>query len=227
MVYTTYHNSYGRRDPMPECIEIPWEIDEHPVQRVVKGSGFKRVDCPCCEGAGEHQFGAGEDADGVMCQPCGGWGQLERIGDRPPIIRKHPVSEDLRLTSLELDSPIAAEIWIEATNSARYHRAGAYTAAEERREKVSELLEPHDRDVLDPMAHMMLGEPKDEYRRGEGILFLMATKVINHAAQRIIGKRQADKALDYSLALDKIKRRQEEPDGKTTDTSAGETGQAG
>lgn len=59
MTMTEYSNGYGRRDPVPECIEVPDEME-----------------CPCCEGAGEHPYGAGMDADAVECFYCEGAGVL-------------------------------------------------------------------------------------------------------------------------------------------------------
>ncbi len=62
MSMTNYENGYGRRDPPPECME------DRPV-----------VKCPCCDGHGEHAFGAGMDADGKTCGVCGGNGELRGI----------------------------------------------------------------------------------------------------------------------------------------------------
>ena len=59
MTQVSYPQGYGRRDPVPECVE--WQ---------------DRIDCPCCKGTGEHGYGAGMDADSVDCVVCGGWGQL-------------------------------------------------------------------------------------------------------------------------------------------------------
>ena len=56
---TSYPNGYGLRERPPECESRP-----------------TRVDCPCCDGLGEHSFGAGMDADGVDCQVCEGAGEL-------------------------------------------------------------------------------------------------------------------------------------------------------
>lgn len=189
MVSTSYPNSYGRRDPIPECMELPQEIDEQPVQPVVKGSGLRRVECPCCESVGEHIFGAGEDADGIICGVCQGWGSLEVKGDRPPIIRRHPVRNDLRLASLDLSSPVAADIWAHAQNAAKHHRSGLPAMAGERRQDVGRLVEGLEQEDIEALSRMMIAEPKAEYQRGEGILMLMATKVINHAAQRILERR--------------------------------------
>lgn len=185
MTYTTYHNSYGRRDPMPICEEQPEEVDGRPVQRITPSSGLRRLDCPCCEGKAEHNFGAGEDADGVVCYPCGGWGKVELIDDRPPLIQRH-ISGDYRLATLNLESPIAASIWTEAGNAARYQRGGSYQAAESHRETVMELLDPLGMDDLSHMALMMLGELEADRKPGEGITLLMRTKVINHAAQKVL-----------------------------------------
>ena len=52
-----YSQGYGRREPLPVCDPIK-----------------ETAECPCCQGAGEHSFGAGMDADSVDCSPCGGWG---------------------------------------------------------------------------------------------------------------------------------------------------------
>ena len=66
MTMTSYPNGYGRRDRPPECRE-----DLH------------TVDCPCCEGAGEHEFGAGMDRDTVTCRVCRGEGVMELVPLEP------------------------------------------------------------------------------------------------------------------------------------------------
>ncbi len=72
---TSYPNGYGRRDRPPECRE-----------------GLHTVDCPCCEGASEHEFGAGMDRDAAACRVCRGQGivglvPLEPAGSPPPKAR--------------------------------------------------------------------------------------------------------------------------------------------
>ena len=62
MTMTSYPNGYGRRDRRPECRE-----DLH------------TVDCPCCEGASEHEFGAGMDRDAAACRVCRGQGIVELV----------------------------------------------------------------------------------------------------------------------------------------------------
>ena len=59
MTMTHYPNGYGRRDPAPECREHDGTVE-----------------CPCCKGAGEHEYGAGMDADHATCRVCEGWGYL-------------------------------------------------------------------------------------------------------------------------------------------------------
>ena len=54
-----YARGWGRVDPPVECQERP-----------------QQVDCPCCEGAGEHEWGAGMDADGGPCYVCDTYGYL-------------------------------------------------------------------------------------------------------------------------------------------------------
>ena len=55
---TNYFDGYGRRDPVPKCEDVG------------------RIECPCCEGSGEHTYGAGMDAAEVPCRVCGGYGWL-------------------------------------------------------------------------------------------------------------------------------------------------------
>ena len=58
MTLRVYPTGYGLREPVPECQPID------------------QVDCPCCEGAGEHSYGQGMDADAVTCRVCDGYGYL-------------------------------------------------------------------------------------------------------------------------------------------------------
>ena len=60
MTMTSYPQGYGRRDPVPECMDLPVKLE-----------------CPCCHGTGEHEYGAGMDADAVTCSVCDGWGELQ------------------------------------------------------------------------------------------------------------------------------------------------------
>ena len=62
MTMTVYPNGYGRRDPPFPC---PATDNLEPVQ------------CPCCNGAGEHAIGAGMDSDASRCWTCDGNGVLE------------------------------------------------------------------------------------------------------------------------------------------------------
>ena len=57
-----YENGYGLRERPLEC------MGDRPV-----------VKCPCCDGYGEHAFGAGMDADGKDCSVCGGNGELRGV----------------------------------------------------------------------------------------------------------------------------------------------------
>ena len=67
MATTTYPNGYGRRDPVPHCVQ--------PLQE---------IQCYCCKGDGEHSYGAGMDSDAVTCQVCQGYGYLlVRVPYRP------------------------------------------------------------------------------------------------------------------------------------------------
>lgn len=36
----------------------------------------KEIDCPCCQGAGEHAVGAGPETRDYLCQACAGHGLL-------------------------------------------------------------------------------------------------------------------------------------------------------
>ena len=105
MTMTRYYDGYGRRDPVPECLD-PSDIIDCPVCEGqecvldVNGDGIDcprcnargwlstaiptkldidkvlHVQCPCCEGGGEHAFGAGMDADSTYCEYCESWGYL-------------------------------------------------------------------------------------------------------------------------------------------------------
>ena len=94
MTLTVYSNGFGRRDPRPECLEVPFaqcpylgeDEAEAPcvycgdtermktttVDKYYQGPGF--VACPCCEGDGEHGFGAGMDLESAPCDYCFGMG---------------------------------------------------------------------------------------------------------------------------------------------------------
>ena len=62
MTMVEYPRGYGRRDPVPDCAPTP-----------------RRVDCTCCAGHGEHEYGRGMDADAVDCSTCNGWGYFVAI----------------------------------------------------------------------------------------------------------------------------------------------------
>ena len=59
MEIVSYPNGHGLRERPPECAERP-----------------ERVPCPCCQGAGEHAYGAGMDADSAPCRVCMAQGEL-------------------------------------------------------------------------------------------------------------------------------------------------------
>ena len=90
MTATHYSNGYGIREKPPECIEEPHLID-----------------CPCCQGAGEHEFGHGMDADGVVCSLCRGEGQvsLRHKPDPTEFQRGKTAGRNLAHSSLRLWKP--------------------------------------------------------------------------------------------------------------------------